>query len=86
MPARPKPIERVGVIRLAEASGSSRTSWQAAVADAVKSLKSEVDDPLGVEVTRQWAELDGTKVTAYRVDVKVAYRQGLKAPTKRARS
>lgn len=86
MPTRPKRSERASVIRLADANGASRTSWQAAVADAVRSVRDEVADPLGVEVMRMWAELDGTKLRTYRVAVKVAYRQALKAPAKRARA
>jgi flavin-binding protein dodecin len=86
VPARPKRTERASVIRLADANGSSRSSWQAAVADAVRSVRDEVTEPIGVEVTRMWADLDGTKVRTYRVAVKVAHRQALKAPARRARA
>ena len=62
-------------MRVADATGSSPRGWEAAVAGAVKA--SEVDAPIGVEVTRMWAEWDGRKLSKYHVSVKVAYRQKL---------
>lgn len=70
---RPAPAS---VVRLTEATGSSPRGWEAAVAAAVKA--SDVPDPIGVEVSRFWAEWDGRKLTRYHVTVKVAYRQALK--------
>ncbi len=63
-------------VRLTEATGSSSRGWEAAVAAAVKA--SDVRDPIGVEVSRFWAECDGRKLSRYHVTVKVAYRQALK--------
>jgi len=51
-------------VRLVEATGESRTSWDAAVVAAV-----------GVEVARLWAELDGDRLSRYHAAVKVAYRE-----------
>lgn len=78
--AKPEP----GVVRLVDATGASSTSWEAAVADAVRSVRKEVRAPLGVEISRQWADLDAGRITAYRVSVRVAYRQTLKPPTRRS--
>lgn len=80
--AKPEP----GVVRLVDATGVSTTSWEAAVADAVRSVRKEVRTPLGVEISRQWADLEGSRITAYRVSVRVAYRQPLKSPGRRPAS
>ncbi|HEV8656220.1 MAG TPA: dodecin family protein [Candidatus Limnocylindria bacterium] len=79
MPApRPKPAP--GVIRLSEATGSSSRSWEDAVAAAVKA--SDVKAPVGVEVSRLWADWERGKLSRFHATVKVAYRQALKAPTR----
>ena len=67
-------------MRLTEASGDSPRSWDAAVAAAVKA--SEVKAPVGVEISRMWAEWNGRKLSRYHVTVKVAYRQSLKAASR----
>jgi flavin-binding protein dodecin len=67
-------------VRLTEVSGESPRSWDAAVAAAVKA--SDVSDPIGVEVSRMWADWNGRKLSRYHVTVKVAYRQSLKAATR----
>ncbi|MDQ2952553.1 MAG: dodecin domain-containing protein [Chloroflexota bacterium] len=64
-------------MRVADATGSSPRGWEAAVAAAVRA--SDVSAPIGVEVTRMWAEWDGRKLSKYHVTVKVAYRQKLQA-------
>ena len=76
--AKPEP----GVVRLVDAVGASTTSWESAVADAVSSVRKEVRAPLGVEISRQWADLEGGRITTYRVSVRVAYRQALKPPSR----
>ena len=63
------------------ATGESPRSWDAAVAAAVKA--SEVKDPIGVEISRMWADWNGRRMSRYYVTVKVAYRQTLKAATRR---
>jgi len=75
MPARrPKPAPAGPiVVRLVEAIGDSTKSWDAAVLAAVKAAK--VKAPVGVEVGRLWAELDGSKLSRYHASVKVAYRE-----------
>ncbi len=76
MPARRVSADP-GVVRLIDANGSSARSWDAAVADAVRSVADETGDPLGVEITRQWADLTKGRIARYRVSVRVAYRQPL---------
>ena len=79
---RPRAAKPAVVVRLHEASGSARTGWDAAVKAAVKSARAEVDDPIAVEIARQWADLGPRGITTYHVNVKVAYRQALAAPAK----
>ncbi|TMC79942.1 MAG: dodecin domain-containing protein [Chloroflexi bacterium] len=85
MPARPRKTATVGpaVVRLVEAEGDSTKSWDAAVLAAVRSAK--VKDPLGVEVGRLWAELDGSRLARYHASVKVAYRQSQRSTVRRTR-
>ena len=77
MPARPKRLAPASVVRLTEAIGESPRSWEGAVTAAVKA--SDVKQPIGVEVSRMWAEWNGRKLSRCHVTVKVAYRQRLKA-------
>ena len=79
MPAR-RPRAATGVIRLSESTGSSPRGWEDAVAAAVKA--SDVRAPVGVEVSRLWAEWERGKLSRFHAAVKVAYRQGLKAPAR----
>lgn len=63
-------------VRVAESTGSSSRSWDAAVVDAVKEAKDEAPKPIAVEVVRLWADLDPRgRLKMYRASVKVAYRQ-----------
>ena len=64
-------------MRLLEATGSSPRGWEAAVAAAVRSVREEAPDPLGVEVARHGADLDGARLSRFHASVKVAYRQEL---------
>jgi flavin-binding protein dodecin len=64
------------VVRIVEAAGDSKKSWDAAVLAAVN--KSDVRRPVGVEITRMWAAWDGSKPSRFHVTVKIAYRQRLK--------
>ena len=70
-------------MRLVEASGDSTKGWEAAVLAAVKAAK--VKDPLGVEVGRLWAELEGSRLSRYHASVKVAYRQSQRSAVRRTR-
>jgi len=70
-------------VRLVEASGDSTKGWEAAVLAAVKAAK--VKDPLGVEVGRLWAELEGSRLSRYHASVKVAYRQSQRSAVRRTR-
>jgi flavin-binding protein dodecin len=85
MPARrPRAIETTPiVVRLVEATGESNTSWDAAILAAVRASK--VKSPVGVEVGRLWAELDGPRLSRYHASVKVAYRQNQRSSGRRAR-
>jgi len=84
MPARrPKSSSGPIVVRLVEATGDSTKSWDAAVLAAVKAAK--VKAPVGVEVGRLWAELDGPKLSRYHASVKVAYREAQRSPVRRSR-
>ena len=84
MPAsRPKSVSGPIFIRLVEATGDSAKSWDAAVLAAVKAAK--VKAPVGVEVGRLWAELDGPKLSRYHASVKVAYREAQRSPVRRSR-
>jgi len=71
------------VVRLVEATGASTKSWDAAVIAAVKAAK--VRTPLGVEVGRLWAELDGQRLSRYHAAVKVAYRDGQRSAVRPSR-
>ena len=75
MPARrpKKGVTGPIVVRLVEATGTSTKGWDAAVLAAVKAAK--VKTPVGVEVGRLWAEIDGPKLSRYHASVKVAYRE-----------
>ncbi|MGH2378532.1 MAG: dodecin domain-containing protein [Candidatus Limnocylindria bacterium] len=65
------------LVRVAEATGSSARSWDAAVTDAVREAK-EAKDPIAVEVVRLWADLGPRgRLRTYRANVKVAYRQSV---------
>lgn len=79
MPAR-RSKSAAGVIRLSEATGSSPKGWEDAVSAAVKA--SDVKAPIGVEVTRLWAEWERGKMSRFHATVNVAYRQELKAPSR----
>jgi hypothetical protein len=68
------------VIRLVEATGESTKGWDAAVLAAVKAAKVKV--PVGVEIGRLWAELDGQKLSRYHAAVKVAYREAQRSPVR----
>lgn len=80
-PRRRSPAAPAEVVRIAESTGSSGRSWDAAVVDAVKAAGEEAARPIGVEVVRLWADLDARKrLRTYRATVRVAYRQALAAP------
>jgi flavin-binding protein dodecin len=84
MPAKTRKTAASGlaVVRLVEASGESDLSWDAAVVAALKAAK--VKDPLGVEVGRLWAEVDGARLRRFHAQVKVAYRQSQRTSARRA--
>lgn len=75
--AKPAPVV---VVRLHETTGASKSGWDAALKAAVKSAREELDQPIAVEITRQWADLSPRGIATYHVIVKVAYREPLAAP------
>jgi flavin-binding protein dodecin len=85
MPARRPKNSATGpiVVRLVEATGDSTKSWDAAVLAAVKAAK--VKAPVGVEVGRLWAEIDGQKLSRYHASVKVAYQEVQRSPVRASR-
>ena len=82
-PRAAKPAPAV-VVRLHETTGVAKSGWDAALKAAVKAARAEVDEPIAVEITRQWADLSPRGIGSYHVNVKVAYREPLVAP-KRAK-
>ena len=70
------------VVRVHEATGTAKGGFDQALAAAVKAARAEVDAPIAVEISRQWADLSARGIATYHVNVKVAYRQPL-APPKR---
>jgi flavin-binding protein dodecin len=68
------------VVRLHETTGVANAGWDAALKAAVKSARADVDEPIAVEITRQWADLSARGIARYHVSVKVAYRQPVAAP------
>lgn len=80
MPQRRRSVPRASAVRTTEATGESPRSWDAAVVAAVKA--SDVDDPIGVEVMRLWAEWGRGRLSRYHATVKVAYRQALRAASR----
>lgn len=68
-------------VRIVDAVGSSPRSWDAAIADAVRSAKEEAPGAIAFEVARLWADLDAArKIRRYRASVKIAYRQEIGRP------
>ena len=84
-PRRSRKSATAPVVRIIEAHGSARSGWEAAVKSAVKSVASEVEHPVVVEVGRLWADLDGSAIRLYRATVKIAYRQTLARPPRASR-
>lgn len=68
------------VIRIHEAAGSSRTSWDAAVRDAIAAGRREHPEVLSVEVVRLSGEVAGGRIRSYRAAVRLAYRQPVRGP------
>ena len=73
------------VVRLHETTGTARTGWDAALKAAVKAARAEVGEPIAVEIARQWADLGPKGITAYHVNVKMAYRQAFAPPKREAK-
>ena len=79
---RPRAAKAAPVVRIHEVTGSARTGWDAALKAALTSARAELDDPVAVEIARQWADVGPRGLASYHVTVKVAYRQRLEPPKK----
>jgi flavin-binding protein dodecin len=78
---RQRPASLPSVVRIAEAVGSSTTSWDAAVVEAVRGAKDDAPAPIAVEVVRLWADLGARRsLGRYHAAVKIAYRQSVVPP------
>ena len=47
-----------------ETTGAAKGGWDKALAAAVKAARAEVDAPIAVEITRQWARSSANKAFA----------------------
>jgi len=63
----------VAVVKVLELVGSSPSSFQEAVQNAVTEAARTVDNITGVEVVNWTAEVRGQQVSEYRANVKVAF-------------
>ena len=75
---RPRATRAPTAVRITETAGSSTKSWDAAVADALRSAEEQAADPIAVEVVRLWADVGARRrLATYRAAVKIAYREPL---------
>ncbi|KYZ77492.1 hypothetical protein AXX12_05130 [Anaerosporomusa subterranea] len=63
----------MGVVKVIELVGTSRHNWTDAVDSAVAEASKTLDDIVGVEVTNFTANVDSSKITEYKADVRVAF-------------
>ena len=63
----------MGVVKVIELVGTSRHNWTEAVDNAVNEASKTLDDIVGVEVTNFTANVDSSKITEYKADVRIAF-------------
>lgn len=63
----------MGVVKVIELVGTSRNNWTDAVDNAVTEASRTIDDIVGVEVTNFTANIDNSKITEYKADVRIAF-------------
>ncbi|MDU4962129.1 MAG: dodecin family protein [Sporomusaceae bacterium] len=63
----------MGVVKVIELVGTSRHNWTDAVDAAVAEASKTLDDIVGVEVTNFTANIDSSKITEYKADVRIAF-------------
>ncbi len=63
----------MGVVKVIELVGTSKHNWTDAVDSAVAEAAKTIDDIVGVEVTNFTANVDSSKVTEYKADVRIAF-------------
>ncbi len=68
------------VVRLHEATGASRTSWDDAVRMAIAAGRKEVAGVIGVEVVKLTGAVAGGRITDYRALVRLAYKERVVGP------
>lgn len=61
------------VVKVLEVVGQSNKDWQTAVTSAVEEASKTVDNITGVEVINWTAGVDGSKITEFKANVKIAY-------------
>ncbi|QQR86409.1 MAG: dodecin domain-containing protein [Flavobacteriales bacterium] len=63
----------MGVIKVIEILGNSKTSWEDATANAVKAASKSVRGIRSVNVQNQSAVVEKGKIVEYRVNLKIAF-------------
>lgn len=63
----------MGVIKVIEILGNSKTGWEDATANAVKAASKSVRGIRSVNVQNQSAVVDKGKIVEYRVNLKIAF-------------
>ena len=64
----------MGVVKVMELVGTSRQNWTDAVDNAVREASKSIDDILGVEITNFTGNIDNGRLSEYKADVRIAYR------------
>lgn len=70
---RIKTKNQMGVIKVIEILGNSKTSWEDAAASAVKAASKSVRGIRSVNVQNQSAVVEKGKIVEYRVNLKIAF-------------
>ena len=69
------------VVRMHEATGISRTDWDAAVLAAIGEARKELEgEIIGFEVVRFAGDVGPRSIRTYRATVRVAYRERVSGP------
>ena len=61
------------VVKVIELVGSSPTSWQDAVEEAIREASKTIRHITGVEVTNMTGVVESDRVTSWRATVKIAF-------------
>lgn len=63
----------MAVVKVIELIGASSNSWEEATRNAVAKATETVRNIVGVELVGQTAVVEGSRITQYRADVKIAF-------------